>query len=177
MFSQEPRATPPEPAGWLPRLQDDLRLLALRLKEEVARLVAEAVSDAVRDALRSLLGAEGEAALDFHQALPETEAEEAWQEPLWEENLPPEPPRPRPAAGGRWRDAAGAAAEAGLWWLGRRPGQRRWLTAAAVALAAAGAAFFARPAAGAAAGVLASATGLLLTSGPAGRRLADLLTT
>jgi hypothetical protein len=62
----------------------------------------------------------------------------------------------------------GAAAEAGLWWLGRQPSRRPWLTAAAVALAAGGTAFFAGPAAGAAAGVLASAAGLLLTSGVAG---------
>jgi hypothetical protein len=166
MFSQEPQAISPESAGWLRRLQDDLRLLALRLKEEVARLMAEAVADAVRDSLRRLLGAEGEAALDFRHDLPEPEMEESeWQEPLWEEDLPPEPPRPRPAAGRRWRQALGAAAEAGLWWLGRRPSRGRLLTAAAVALAAGGVAFVAGPAFGAAAGVLVSAAGLLLTSG------------
>jgi hypothetical protein len=134
--------------------------------------VAEAVADAVRDSLRRLLGAEREEALDFRQGLPGPEAEEAdWQEPLWEEDVPPEPPSPRPTAGGRWRQAVGAAAEAGLWWLGRQPGRRRWLTAAAVALAAGGVAFVAGPAAGAAAGVLASAAGLLLTSGGAGECL------
>jgi hypothetical protein len=162
MYYQEPRVTQAAPAGWLLRLRDDLRLLALRLKEEVACLVGEAVADAVRDSLRHLLGAEGGAARDFRQDLPAPEAEEAdWPEPLWEEDLPPEPPRPRPAAGGRWRQALGAAAEAGLWWLGRRP----WLTAAAVALAAGGVAFVAGPAFGAAAGVFVSAAGLLLTSG------------
>jgi hypothetical protein len=62
----------------------------------------------------------------------------------------------------------GAAAEAGLWWLGRRPSRRPWLTAAAVALAAGGVALVAGPAAGTAAGVLVSAAGLLLTSGVAG---------
>jgi hypothetical protein len=177
MFSQESQASPRAPAGWLLRLREDLRLLALRLKEEVARLVAEAVADAVRDSLRRLLGAEGGAARDFRQGLPQPEAEEAdWQEPLWEEDLPPEPPRPSPAAGRHWQNALGAAVEAGLWWLGRRPSRQPWLTAAAVALAAGGAAFVAGPAAGAAAGVLASA-GLLLTSGLVGQRLADLLTT
>jgi hypothetical protein len=169
MYYQEPQAIPRAPAGWLPRLQDDLRLLALRLKEEVARLVAEAVADAVRDSLRRLLGTEGGAARDFRHHLPGPEAEEAdWQEPLWEQDVPPEPPQPSPAAGRRWRQALGAAAEAGLWWLGRQPSRRPWLTAAAVALAAGGVAFVAGPAAGAAAGVLVSAAGLLLTSGVAG---------
>jgi hypothetical protein len=174
MSHQESQTTPP--AGWLLRLQDGLRLLALRLKEEVARLVAEAVADAVRDVLRHLLGAGAEGPRDLRQDLPEPEMEQAdWQEPLWQEDVPQAPTPPRPAAGRRWQDALGAAAEAGLWWLGR-PRRRPWLTAAAVALAAGGAAFLAGPAAGAAAGVLVSA-GLLLTSGPAGRRLADLLTT
>jgi hypothetical protein len=169
MYYQESQARPPEPAGWLLRLRDDLRLLALRLKEEVARLVAEAVADAVRDSLRRLLGAEREEALDFPQGLPGPEAEEAdWPEPLWEEDLPPATRQPGPAHRSRWRQALGAAAEAGLWWLGRRPSRRPWLTAAAVALAAGGVAFVAGPAAGAAAGVLASAAGLLLTSGVAG---------
>jgi hypothetical protein len=162
MYYQESRTTPP--AGWLLRLQDDLRLLALRLKEEVARLVGEAVADAVRDSLRRLLGAEREEALDFHQGLPEAGAEEAWQEPLWEEDLPPATRQPGPAHRRCWRQALGASAEAGLWWLGRRPSRRPWLTAAAVALAAGGVAFVAGPAFGAAAGVLVSAAGLLLTS-------------
>jgi hypothetical protein len=166
MFSQEPEATPPVSTGWLSRLQGDLRLLALRLKEEVARLVAEAVADALRDSLRRLLGTEGGAARDFRHHLPGPEAEEAdWQEPLWEQDVPPEPPRPSPAAGRRWRQALGAAAEAGLWWLGRQPRRRPWLAASVVALAAGGVAFVAGPALGAAAGVLVSAAGLLLTSG------------
>ena len=168
MFSQEPRATPPAPAAWLLRLQDDLRRLALRLKEEVARLVGEAVADAVRDSLRRLLGAEVEDPRDFRYDLPGPEAEEAdWPEPLWQEDLPPATRQPGPAHRRRWRQALGAAAEAGLWWLGR-PSRRPWLTAAAVALAAGGVAFVAGPAFGAAAGVLVSAAGLLLTSGVAG---------
>jgi hypothetical protein len=157
------------PAGWLPRLREDLRLLALRLKEEVARLVAEAVSDAVRDSLRRLLGAEATEPRDFRQDLPEPEMEQAaWQESLWQEDVPQAPTPPRPADGRRWQDALGAAAEAGLWWLGRRPSRRPWLTAAVVALAAGGVTFVAGPAAGAAAGVLVSAAGLLLTSGGTG---------
>jgi hypothetical protein len=180
MFSQEPEATPPVSTRWVCRLRDDLRLLALRLKEEVARLVAEAVADAVLDSLRRLLGAEAAEPRDFRHDLPGPEVEEAaWQEPLWQEDVPQAPTPPRPAAGRRWQDALGAAAEAGLWWLGRRPSRRPWLTAAAVALAAGGVAFVAGPAFGAAAGVLVSTAGLLLTAGPAGRadeRLADLLT-
>src|SRR5262245_11065738 len=159
-------AYPSLSAGRLAELGEGLRELALRLKDEVARLVAEAVTRAVRDALRRLLGTETEEAGDAYQGHQDPDREEAlWEESPWQEDILPQPPRQKPAANKRWRHALGAALEAGLWWLGRQPQERPLLTTATVALAAGAVALFAGPTLGACAGVLASTTSLLLTVG------------
>src|SRR5262245_55662717 len=153
--------------GWLDRIFPPLVTLWVFLGQVLSadRSCRAAVARLI--ALRRLLGTDTEEAWDAYQEPQQPELEDPWQEPRWEEDVPPTAPQPRPAPAPRkrWRHALGAALEAGLWWLGRQPQRRPLLTTVTVALAAGAVALFAGPTLGACAGVLASTTSLLLTVG------------
>ena len=176
MIGRYPPAGPPRTlAERLEQLNDTLKGLAGRLKEAIASAVSNAVAEAIQDGVRNLLGARTSPQLD-HRFDQKHEPEFGhWNEPVdsvWndEEEYRPgfqeilvEPKQ----TSSRWRNAIALALQTGLWWMGQQPRRRPVLTTVGVALAAGITALLAGPVLVAGVGVLASATGLLMTANAA----------
>src|SRR5436190_5358948 len=82
MYDYDAHAGPPRTlAQRLARLNDDLQMLALRLKDAIAGAVSSAAGQAVRDAVRGLLGSEKARAADHDMFDPRLEREsDSWED-------------------------------------------------------------------------------------------------
>lgn len=166
----------------LAQLNQNLQVMAGRLKDAIASVVGKMIGQAIRDVLRRMLGdQEQPGEPDRFTGRFDRESRDpyggryerdhdAWyddrDDPWSEENQ--EAVYSASASSiimsSRWGDAFRTAAQTALWWLRTQPCRRPFLATTIVALTAGGTALFAGPTLAACVGVVASVASLLLTA-------------
>jgi hypothetical protein len=155
VFDHDAHARPPTLTDRLQGLNENLRDLAMRLRDAIAQAVSRAVARAVRDLVRRLLDREGRLVREIDSDSGSRATDESARLP---------PPDRTSCAGRSWKDAFRCAAQAALCCLRTRPTRRSVLATALVALVAGGTVLVAGPTFGHFVGVVASVASLVLTA-------------